>query len=287
MKQQPRSEMADGPRYQRIADLLREEIRAGKWEPGDRLPSHNELADQMQVSITTARNAIQLLVAENLIYTATSRGTIVRSQEVLESVVTNHIRPDRPRAAHDIFSEIARAAGREPSKQFSARMEPASQEVAHWLGVARDEWVVSRTIMQYLDNEPWSWEVSFYPRDLAEATGIDAPHDIPEGTTRRLADRGYAETAHRDTVVSRPATAEEATLLGVGPGTILLDHLRIGANHDRVTRVTRHRSTAARNRLAYELGDDEGTDIIRKTLGAPFPTGNSHSFGNSLLPGSP
>lgn len=279
--------MADGPRYQRIADLLREEIRAGKWEPGDRLPSHNELADQMQVSITTARNAIQLLVAENLVYTATSRGTIVRSQEVLESVVTDSIRPDRPKTPHDIFVEIARSAGREPSKQFSARMEPASPEVAHWLGVEPDEWVVSRTVMQYLDNEPWSWEISVYPRDLAEATGIDAPHDIPEGTTRRLSERGFAESAHRDTIVARPATAEEAAVLGVGPGTILLDHLRIGANHERITRVTRHRSTAARNRLAYELGDDTGTDIIRKTLGAPCPPGNSHSSGNSLLPRSP
>lgn len=62
--------MADGPRYLRIADLLREEIRSGTWKPGDRLPSHTELAAQMRVSITTARNAIQVLVAENLLYTA-------------------------------------------------------------------------------------------------------------------------------------------------------------------------------------------------------------------------
>ncbi|ATL65765.1 GntR family transcriptional regulator [Nocardia terpenica] len=279
--------MADGPRYLRIADLLREEIRSGTWKPGDRLPSHTELAAQMRVSITTARNAIQVLVAENLLYTATSRGTIVRSQEVLESVVTTHIRLDRPKSAQDIFSEIARAAGREPAKQFSARMEPASAEVAMWLGVPKDSWVVSRTVVQYLDNEPWSWEISFYPRDLAEVTGIDSPHDIPEGTTRRLVERGYAETAHRDTIVARPATAEEAAVLGVGIGTMLLDHLRIGATAERITRVTRHRSTAARNRLAYELGEDAGTDIIRRVLGAPHPPGNSHSFGNSLVPGPP
>ncbi|WP_024800359.1 GntR family transcriptional regulator [Nocardia sp. BMG51109] len=279
--------MADGPRYQRIADLLREEIRNGRWKPGDRLPSHNELAHQMQVSITTARNAIQLLVAENLLYTATSRGTIVRSQEVLESVVTNHIGPDRPKSAHDIFSETARTAGREPSKQFSARMEPAAPDVAHWLGIPKDSWVVSRTVVQYLDNEPWSWEVSFYPRDLAETTGIDSPHDIPEGTTRRLAARGHTETAHRDTIVARPATAEEAAVLGVGTGTMLLDHLRIGADTERVTRVTRHRSIAARNRLAYELGDDAGTEIIQRTLGSSHPPGNSHTFGSSLVPGPP
>ncbi|MEV5649093.1 GntR family transcriptional regulator [Nocardia sp. NPDC052254] len=279
--------MAAGPRYQRIADLLREAIRDGTYAPGDRLPSHSDLAERMQVSITTTRNAIQVLVAENLLFTATSRGTIVRSQEVLESVVTNHVRRDRPQSAHDIFSEIARTAGREPSKQFSARMEPADTDVAHWLGVPRDAWVVSRTVVQYLDNEPWSWEVSYYPRDLAELTGIDSPHDIPEGTTRRLAARGYPETAHRDTVVARPAGADEAEVLGVGTGTMLLDHLRIGAGGNRIMRATRQRSLAARNRLAYELGDDEGADLIRKTLGAPHPPGNSHSFGNSLVPRSP
>ncbi|MEU8896865.1 GntR family transcriptional regulator [Nocardia sp. NPDC048505] len=267
--------MAEGPTYHRIADLLREEIRAGKWNPGDRLPSHTELADQMQVSITTARNAIQVLVTENLVYTATSRGTIVRNQEVLESVVTDHVRPDRPRASHDIFEEIARAANREPAKEFSARMEPAAPEVALWLGVPEDSWVLARTVVQYLDNEPWSWEVSFYPRDLAEATGIDSPHDIPEGTTRRLAERGHAETAHRDTLCARPATVEEATVLGVGTGTILLDHLRIGANHERVTRATRHRSIATRNRLSYELGDDEGIAVIRDTLGSAYRRGIS------------
>ncbi|MEU7631973.1 GntR family transcriptional regulator [Nocardia sp. NPDC049220] len=258
--------MPDGPMYHRIADLLREEIRAARWKPGDRLPSHVELADQMQVSITTARNAIHVLVTENLVYTATSRGTIVRNQEVLESVVTDPIRPDRPRSAHDIFEEIAKAAGREPAKEFSAKMEPAGPEVALWLGLPLHSWVLARTVVQYLDHEPWSWEVSFYPRDLAEATGIDSPHDIPEGTTRRLADRGHAETAYRDTLVAHPASAEEAVVLDVATGTILLDHLRIGANHERVTRATRHRSIATGNRLAYELGDDEGTALIRNTL---------------------
>ncbi|MFI9412649.1 GntR family transcriptional regulator [Nocardia gamkensis] len=267
--------MADGPTYHRIADLLREEIRAAKWKPGDRLPSHSELADQMQVSITTARNAIQVLVTENLVYTATSRGTIVRNQEVLESVVTDSIRPDRPQTPHDIFEEIARAAGREPSKEFSAKMEPASTEVATWLGIPPESWVLARTVVQFLDNEPWSWEVSFYPRDLAEATGIDSPHDIPEGTTRRLADRGHAETAHRDTLVARPASAEEALVLGVATGTILLDHLRIGATHERVTRATRHRSLATGNRLAYELGDAEGTAVIRTTLANPPGSGSA------------
>ncbi|MGQ4597270.1 hypothetical protein [Nocardia sp. R6R-6] len=55
-----------------------------------------------------------------------------------------------------------------------------------------------------------------------------SPRNIPAATTGRMADRGYPETAQRDTLVARPASAGEATVLGVATGTILLDHLRTG-----------------------------------------------------------
>ncbi|MGO4615607.1 GntR family transcriptional regulator [Nocardia sp. 2YAB30] len=67
----------------RIADPFHEEeVRAAEGKPGDRLPRHSEFADGIRVSITTARNAIQVLVTENLVHTVVSRGMIVRDQEV-------------------------------------------------------------------------------------------------------------------------------------------------------------------------------------------------------------
>ena len=36
--------MENIPMYQHIKDILKEEIRQGKYRPGDRLPSSNELA---------------------------------------------------------------------------------------------------------------------------------------------------------------------------------------------------------------------------------------------------
>ena len=39
-------------RYQQIADELREAIRQGVYEPGDRLPSHPDLSKQYGVSRT-------------------------------------------------------------------------------------------------------------------------------------------------------------------------------------------------------------------------------------------
>ncbi|GAB3161847.1 UTRA domain-containing protein [Amycolatopsis stemonae] len=250
-----------------VADRLRRNIHDGVWKPGDRLPTHAELGERFNTSPVTIGAAVKQLVAERLLMTSTSRGTIVRSQEVLDHVVTDFIRPDRPPSAiSDVFVETVRLAGREPSKEFAMRMEPANAEVARWLGIEPESWVVVRTLRQLVDGEPWSWEESWYPKTLAEEAGLDSPHDIPEGTTRRLADRGLGEVAWRDSNHARPATPDEAMALAVPTGTWITDYIRIGANPHQITRVTRKRSVADRNRLIHELGDHQALGLICAAL---------------------
>lgn len=254
--------MAD-PRYRYVAAQLRREIYSGQRKPGDQLPTYPELAKQLGISVTTARNAVMELVRENLVYTASSKGTIVRDRRILEYNATDPLRPDRPKTGDDVWVETGQKAGRKASKSFEMHIEPADNEVASWLNVPPESWVVMRRLIQYLDGEPWSYEVSHYPRDLAEATGIDSPRDIEEGTTRRLRDRGFAEIAWNDSITSHPAGPDEAETLAVPVGTYIYDVIRVGATAERVTRVTRTRRVADRNRLLYEIGDDAGLDIIR------------------------
>lgn len=251
----------------RIADRLREQIQAGVWKAGDRLPKHAALAEQFGASEQTVRLAVQQLVAERLLMTSTSRGTIVRSREVLEHVVTDFIRPDRPaNAVADIFMETVLAAGRQPRKDFSMRIEPATPEVARWLGLKPKDWVVARTLMQYVDDEPWTWEISYYPRGLAEEIGLDVATDIPEGTTRRMEKHGHGETGWRDIDHCHPATPKEADRLAVPTGTWIQDYVRIGANERQITRATRDRWVADQNSIVHELGEDQALAVIREAL---------------------
>lgn len=250
-----------------VADRLRRQIHDGGWKPGDRLPTHAELAKRFSTSPVTIGAAVKQLVAERLLMTSTSSGTIVRSREVLDHVVTDFIRADRPASSvSDVFVETVRAAGREPSKEFSMRMEHASAEVARWLGIEPESWVVVRTLRQFVDGQPWSWEESWYPKTLAEQAGLDAPNDIPEGTTRRMADRGFGELAWWDANHARPANPEEAAMLVVPTGTWITDYIRIGANRTQITRVTRKRTEADQNRVIHELGDDQALALIRAAL---------------------
>ena len=62
------------PVFDQLAELLRQQILAGLYRPGERLPSESMLVETYQVSKLTVRRAINLLAAQNVISTAQGRG---------------------------------------------------------------------------------------------------------------------------------------------------------------------------------------------------------------------
>jgi GntR family transcriptional regulator len=67
------------PRYVAVADQLRKRIAGGEWPAGHYLPSLQHLADAFGVARMTARQAVQLLVAEGLLASQRGQGTYVIS----------------------------------------------------------------------------------------------------------------------------------------------------------------------------------------------------------------
>jgi GntR family transcriptional regulator len=55
------------PPYQRVAAALRARITAGEWLPGEQIPPVRQIADEYDVSVTTARRALMTLRDEGLI----------------------------------------------------------------------------------------------------------------------------------------------------------------------------------------------------------------------------
>ena len=65
------------PLYQQIVDYVREMIRTGEYQPGQILPSESKFCEQFGVSRITVRNAIQLLVDEDLVVKHHGKGSFV------------------------------------------------------------------------------------------------------------------------------------------------------------------------------------------------------------------
>ena len=66
------------PFYFQLSELLEQEIVAGRYEPGVRLPSEPEISRRYGLSRTTIRQALSRLEQEGLIHRRKGQGTFVR-----------------------------------------------------------------------------------------------------------------------------------------------------------------------------------------------------------------
>lgn len=64
-----------------VENLIRSKIRSGEWGVGAKIPSEREMAEILDVSRTTVRNAVQALTQQGLFERKIGQGTFVRGGE--------------------------------------------------------------------------------------------------------------------------------------------------------------------------------------------------------------
>jgi DNA-binding transcriptional MocR family regulator len=67
------------PRYAALADSIAEDIRSGRLKPGDRLPTHRDLADALGVTVGTVSRGYAEAERRGLVLGEVGRGTFVAS----------------------------------------------------------------------------------------------------------------------------------------------------------------------------------------------------------------
>jgi GntR family transcriptional regulator len=70
------------PKYFQLVNILRHKIEDGEWEPYESIPSERELEKQYNISRTTIREAIAVLVRQGYLYREHGRGTFVAPQKL-------------------------------------------------------------------------------------------------------------------------------------------------------------------------------------------------------------
>jgi DNA-binding FadR family transcriptional regulator len=70
-----------------VADQLREQLAFGRWPVGTRIPGEQELAEMLQVSRNTIREALRALIHLGLLEARVGDGTYVRVTSELEAVL--------------------------------------------------------------------------------------------------------------------------------------------------------------------------------------------------------
>jgi len=75
------------PIYLRIREYILHQIRNGKWKPGDRIPSENELKERFSVSRMTVIQAIRDLCKEGVLLRVQGSGSFVAQPQTHLTVV--------------------------------------------------------------------------------------------------------------------------------------------------------------------------------------------------------
>ena len=207
------------PRYYEIEQALR--ARIAELKADEPLPSDAMLCEEFGVSRMTARNAVQRLVQEGIVYRVPGRGTFVAE-------------PPVHRQAGNLlsFTEEMRRRGRTPSSRVLLRevRDPRPSE-ASALQLAPDESVMVLRRLRLADDEPVAIEEAVFPA-AAVATTLESADLEHRSLHDTLVHGGHVPTQGRARLGAEAAGAEDALLLGVREGSPLLVEKRVIHDQD-------------------------------------------------------
>ncbi|MBX2801261.1 MAG: PLP-dependent aminotransferase family protein [Myxococcales bacterium] len=94
---QPQITERAGPRYMAIADAIADAIAGGQLAPGDRLPTHRELADILGVTVGTVTRGYAEASRRGITVGEVGRGTFVKPSSATFEAWSEHADPTRRR----------------------------------------------------------------------------------------------------------------------------------------------------------------------------------------------
>ena len=123
----PRTRNPGGPapQYLKVKSFLREGIAAGRWVPGDLLPSEAELVAQFEVSRMTVNRALRELTQEGMVERVQGVGSFVAQIHRIASTLT----------VRDVHEEIAARGHRHEARVHLLEKLKASAEQAAVFGL--------------------------------------------------------------------------------------------------------------------------------------------------------
>jgi GntR family transcriptional regulator len=206
------------PMYYQVAQQLEQAIETGELAPGARLDGELVLADQLGVSRPTLRRAIEYLV---------DRGYLVRRRAVGTQVVHPKVR--RPVELTSLYDDLTASRKNPRTKVLSLEAVPASDRVAHALGLDDGVDVLALERLRYADGQPLAIMRNWFPKGVVE---LD-PGRLERAGLYQLM-RGAGITLHlaSQRIGARGASAAEAKLLQARKGEPLLTMERITYNEN-------------------------------------------------------
>ncbi|HYC36778.1 MAG TPA: GntR family transcriptional regulator [Usitatibacter sp.] len=231
--------------YEQVRAGLIEGISAGRWRPGEPIPSESELARTFGVAIGTIRKAVDSLVAEQALARRQGKGTFVTQHD--GGRLMFHFFHVVRRDGHKAYPEV---------RMLDFRRERAQPGEAAALGLPPHEKVIRVRNLLSLDGSPCILDDITLPAELFPGLS-EKIFRARDNTIYHLYQSRFGINVLRTDERLRAilASGEAATLLQVAPGAPLLEIRRIALTfRDRPVELRISRVDTARHDYHNTLG---------------------------------
>ena len=230
------------PRYLRIADALRAQIRDGEFTAGARLPNQRRLARQFGVTLMTLRQALEVLEREKLIDRRHGLGTFVAAPSIDYDILALR------RFAGDLTALGEQVTTRVLGNLFGV----ADRRVAAALGLGTRARIVAVERLRLVGGHPMSLQRSFLPPAIGEDV---LKSDLTATPLRQILEHklGLPITRARETVAAVRLGPREARELGCAAGVPAFESERVSYSGGRAIVFDRVFIPGDRFRITREL----------------------------------
>ena len=195
--------------YLQIKRFLKDGLAAGQWPAGALMPSEAELVVQFGVSRMTVSRALRELQADGLVQRQQGAGTFAAPLHRVASTLT----------LRDLHEEIEARGHRHQARVQIQRAEAAPAALAEQLGLAAGDEVFHTLIVHLENGKPLQLE-DRYVNPACSPAYLQA--DFTRITPTQLLFETSALWRAQYAIEAEPATADEASLLDVAPGSACL-----------------------------------------------------------------
>jgi GntR family histidine utilization transcriptional repressor len=170
--------------YRVIKDHVRRQIARGRWTPGTRIPSENELVREFGAARMTVNRALRELASDGMLTRSQGRGTFVAELSLASSFLQ----------VRDIHEEIAARGHRHHLARHVLRAERASADIASQLDLAPGARVFHVIVVHHENDIPVQVEERWINPEVApEFLSIRLESETPGRYLTRVAPLTEAE----------------------------------------------------------------------------------------------
>lgn len=226
------------PLYVQLKGLLLEDIHAGKYQPGEAIPTEHEIMESYEISRNVVRQSIGELVGEGYLIRIKAKGTFVAQDAPM-----GPINPLDTSLPGDEVTDPDR-----DMRVVSTEVDDASEQEAALLCVPEGTRIIRIHRIRYIDNVPVCSITSYMQYRLC-AFVLEFPlknESLTHALSRRFDTRIYRTTRK---VEARIANQKEAQALEMDAGGVVQYVIR----HSRNRTNTIIEASTATYRGDYEL----------------------------------